>query len=71
MHDTLLESVKAWIDECVINETSIYIKGWTFHNDLPLLQLRVSGDSHNEFTDANERFDVNQYYNKYDMILFQ
>lgn len=69
MHDTLLENVKAWVDECVINETSIYIKGWTFHNDLPLLQLRVSGDSHNEFTDANERFDVNQFYNKYDMIL--
>ncbi len=69
MHETLHPDIKGFLDELVINENGVYVRGWTFHNEIPLLALRVSGKSSNEFVIVAERQDVNQYYNKFDMIL--
>jgi len=69
MHDTLLSNVKAFLDEIVFIENTIYVKGWAFHNDLPLIQTRVAGEKYKELTNVHDRQDVNQHYNKYDMIL--
>ena len=68
MHDTLIENIKGFLDELSFKDTSIYIKGWAFHNEMPLIQLRVSGKSHTELVDLYERQDVNQYYNKFTAI---
>jgi len=69
MHDTLHPDIKGFLDELIINENGIYVKGWTFHNSIPLLALRVSGNSNSELVIVEERQDVNQFYNKFDMIL--
>jgi|688.fasta_scaffold280186_1 hypothetical protein len=69
MHDTLHPDIKSFLDEIVFIDNSIYVKGWAFHNFVPLLALRVVGDNYIENVIVEERLDVNQFYNKFDMIL--